>query len=218
MAEAARKIDPTPIETHPHVKRQCDRLRPRLKGAESELARARHELGLLVGEVAASKKFGEDAVGQIKAELGIARRTLYRCSAVATAFPRAEFSALLSRVNRHGLPLTWTHFVALSELPPVRRLALAEKALTDGLTARQLKRMVERRDARRRDRALRMAEHAQALITRVQEWENQLVRSSAASSARAARSMKEARKSYGHLLLVCQRLVARIDAGLERNR
>lgn len=89
------------------------------RGADDLLAR--YELGALVArEMARDRKYGTRAVAALAASLGCSAVTLYRCARVASSFDRREFRRLL---RLRGAALTWSHAVALAELPARAREA-----------------------------------------------------------------------------------------------
>lgn len=212
------------LAVHPYIQRECDRLRPKLKAADLAHVKARHELGSLVQRIVEGASYGEDAIGQIQSQLGYHPRTLYRWATVAAAWPTPELEALVGRHNRHGLPLTWAHFDVLADLPPKRRLDVAERALTESLSARELDRLLHGPGLRvvgasapenYAARVTRITRHTEKLLETAKRWEAELEQLPERRTLAVKQSLRKARKSYEELRAVCEALIRRIDVGLE---
>lgn len=87
----------------------------------------------------APSTYGERCLERIGAELGVAPATLYRYVAVATRWSEADILADGARVNLHGQPLSWSHFVVLSRVTEASlRGELIEETLARAWSSREL--------------------------------------------------------------------------------
>jgi len=116
-----------------------------VRGLLAETARGevlgRHKAGTFLREVkGAPGAYGERCIERIGAELGISAATLYRYVAVAEIWSTGEIQAENTKIDKFGHPLSWSHFVALSQIPDrdIRQRLLAE-SLKHGWSARDLK-------------------------------------------------------------------------------
>lgn len=113
-----------------------------MASASANTLHSRYKVGLIVLRVKNKpNKYGKSAVIQLEAALGIDAKSLYRLASVAEIFPKESFlNKILARKNPHGLPLTWSHLVEVSNIEdPKKRERAIDKALSMGMSARQLK-------------------------------------------------------------------------------
>jgi hypothetical protein len=97
-------------------------------------------VGVIVsGVLKAPNRYGAHAVEELARAAGTNVHTLYRAAVVAGCWTESQVEGLLLRENRHGQPLSWSHFVVLAGVASTeRRAALVEVALGEGLTVREL--------------------------------------------------------------------------------
>jgi hypothetical protein len=149
------------------LRQAYEKIRNLLVRASRDEVRCRYEVGLLVAEVKQSEhKYGARAVPLLGAALGTGVQTLYRCATVAERWTERQVEALLEQTNQHGQPLSWSHFVALSSVSPLRRRAeLADRTLREGLSVRQVATLAEAKaTSRKADGAL------EKLLAATERW------------------------------------------------
>lgn len=100
----------------------------------------RYRIGVLLRTVrSGAERYGERPIERIAAKLEVGVDTLYRCAMVAEQWSKTEVHMLCAQVNRRGEPLSWSHLVALTKVyAPATRAALAERALAEAWTVREL--------------------------------------------------------------------------------
>jgi hypothetical protein len=115
-----------------------------LTESATESSRARYRAGALVVEIDGDPaKYGRGAVRRVALAVGRDDSTLYDYATVARSWDRKEFLALAARKNSGGVPLSFSHFVALARIEQRRtRDALLERAFRDSLSVRELAALV----------------------------------------------------------------------------
>lgn len=91
-----------------------------------------------------------EAVEQLANHLCVERSGLLRIARTSERIRDSERLALLALVDKRGLPLTWSHFELLAVVASREaRIELARAAATDGLSVRDLQRLVASQTASR---------------------------------------------------------------------
>jgi signal transduction histidine kinase len=126
-----------------------------LEVGTAEDARVRYRVGVIVRDIMAKPdKYGRRAVHQIASALGRDDGTMYDHARIARTWSPGEFEAVLARLSIRSLPLSYSHFAALSTLPSrALRDAWIERALSEGLGARELRRLLATKKAAKTSRS-----------------------------------------------------------------
>jgi hypothetical protein len=119
----------------------CGTIRGLLATLVRDEVSARHQIGGVVRQVMGSTdKYGAHAIERLATELRISTAILYAAAAVAETWSEADLQRMSTRTMRHGEPLSWSHFVALSKVRSAqKRGALAERCLAEGWSVRELR-------------------------------------------------------------------------------
>jgi hypothetical protein len=117
----------------------CDTIRPMMNENSVHDATAKYLIGTEVAELKnAAGKYGKASVPRVARSLGCTRVLLDTYARVADAWTSEEFTALTDRKNAKGVSLTFTHYIAISNLDTKEaRAELLEDALKNSLTTRQ---------------------------------------------------------------------------------
>jgi hypothetical protein len=99
---------------------------------------AMYEVGRLVNEVRNAKRYGDQAVAKLARALDRDVDSLYVYGSVAKTWTESRFKSLVARRSVNGMPLTFSHFVALTKAPQKKRAPLLEETLRNGYSFRQL--------------------------------------------------------------------------------
>lgn len=150
-----------------------------------------YQIGVEVYEVRRDPSaYGKGSVAAMARALGCTAALLYSYAEVAEAWPKeAAFAAMSEKINRKGLPLTFSHFIAIAAAAPNARQDLFQAALNDSLSVRALKKAGGAR-AKRKQRAatglLAIVGHllasTKAALEDANEVSNELARQAAAPS------------------------------------
>jgi CheY-like chemotaxis protein len=101
---------------------------------------ARYAMGAIIAGLKADPdRYGKGAVAAAAAAIGEDAHGLYRHATIAESWAEAEVRELCMRRGRDGCSLSWSHLALLGSVQPAEaREALAERALDEGLSVRQL--------------------------------------------------------------------------------
>lgn len=108
----------------------CKEAKEALANAEQNDVQARYKVAAIVSKVKDEAKYGENALEQLEAELGLDEKTLRRYAKVAEAWTEAEFNETSKLLNARRLPLTWSHYELIA--------AVEDDEARDALTKRVL--------------------------------------------------------------------------------
>jgi len=150
IAVADSKVAAVVAGMTPALRIEYEHLKSRLASADRSEVIDRHEIAVVVRKILDDgTKYGEGAVKQLEAALGIDDRTLYRRAHVAGIWPTVDaIERLLSLRNKFGRPLTWSHLEVLAEVADENdREALIDLTLAKGLSVRKLRALIAKRHA-----------------------------------------------------------------------
>lgn len=118
----------------------------------------------MVLSIRENAKYGEVAVEKIARSLGRDASSLHDYANVVQCWGPVEFKQLMKRKSRKGLPLSISHLIELTGVRSApQRAKLLEKALTEGLSVRDLRSQIsEPRASTNADRAVSSAERENA--------------------------------------------------------
>ena len=143
----------------------CERIRSLLASATAADVDSRYRVGRLLLQVKrAPGSYGVAAVETLARELGRDAATLYRYALVPQRWSAREMKLLGARLTPSGEPLSWSHLVELArvESEPLRG-QLADLALRDGLSVRELARRID--EATEGERARREPSLRETLVS-----------------------------------------------------
>lgn len=131
-------------EMNASLRRKYETIRELFSGNTADTVRVRHQIGGMISEIRnAPDKYGARGVILLATALGRDETTLYRYGQVATRWTGDELGVLLKRVNIFGEPISWSHLVELTAVNSKRdRAALVERVLGEGLSVRELARVI----------------------------------------------------------------------------
>jgi hypothetical protein len=155
------------------LRERYERARTLLENATTLTVQARYEIGGIVAQIRRDQsRYGQQAVALLAAALGRDETSLYRYAAVTRCWEPSVFASLSERRNVLRQPLSWSHWMQLAAVPDRRlRGLLVERALTEGLTVRAIRALVESRARtthRSADALLRI--HSQRAQRSVRLW------------------------------------------------
>lgn len=120
-----------------NIKSVSKKVKTLLARADHNDVLARYEVSVILKNVMADAKYGENAIAKMQSEIGLKKQSLYRIARVAQAWPEVEFSELANRVNKNEWPLSWSHFELLASIDESRN-QMVERALAESLTVAEL--------------------------------------------------------------------------------
>ncbi|HEX7604566.1 MAG TPA: DUF1016 N-terminal domain-containing protein [Polyangiaceae bacterium] len=125
---------------NPALQRRCAAIQKWLVRAASDDVQMRYRVGqLLVDTRKQEQVYGANPVGQLSLALRRPVSTLYRYASVAECWSSKEMKALAGKLNVFGEPLSWSHWVELSQVRSREaRERLRERTLAEGLSVREL--------------------------------------------------------------------------------
>ena len=134
-------------------------LRALVEDARDALAEGRrvqatqiHRFALVARAALSDTSGGRGVAIRCAQELGLTHHSLQAYALLASRFSAEELRELLAtRRNVHGVHLTVSHLQLLAKLPRRTRIVWIERAFSEGLTVRQLRKVVS--DVRRGSRA-----------------------------------------------------------------
>ncbi len=131
-------------EMNASLRRKYELMREMLSSSTADLVHSRHRVGVTILEIRnAPDKYGARAVSLVALALGRDETTLYRYGQVAVRWDAHQIAALMKRENVFGEPLSWSHLIELAGIDAKsRRDELTERALTEGLSVRELASMI----------------------------------------------------------------------------
>jgi hypothetical protein len=133
-------VDPRP-QMNALLRRCCDELLELEGKVTRDTVETRYEMGGIIKCVQeGGDTYGTGAVELLALALGRPASTLYRWARIAGKWPGHEFGKLRERTNRHGLPVTWTHFTELEPLADWK--SWFELALAGGWSSAHLKKEI----------------------------------------------------------------------------
>ena len=134
------------------LRRKYETVRALLSEATGDEVRARYKVAAMVLEVKRNESaYGAGAVKRLAAALGWDRSTIYRYALIAKRWDAAGMTALLRRRSVHGEPISWSHLLLVVRISPAsRRAKLVDRVLDEGLSVRDLARVVRQTLAEKR--------------------------------------------------------------------
>lgn len=216
------------------LRAEYKRLKSALAAASTKSVTSKHKVALIVLRVKNEpKRYGDGAVVQLEAALGLDAKSLYRWSSVAEAWPsRSSLAEVLARKNGRGLPLTWSHLELLSEIEDrAKRARAIEGALRQSWSVRQLRAWITglhksadtklpepTSPAKSVENAIvNLVQRADDVRWRVEEWHATLSRlPSGPPSPMVVESLKRAQVVHARLKEACARALEEIAEVLAR--
>ena len=124
-------------------------IRDRLATVEKNDTVARYEVAVDIHDIRNAGKYGTGAMQKLAEVVGRSESWLNDYARVAEIWPEAEkFAALAAKKNKHGIPLTWSHYIVLTREPDdERREGLMERALTEGWKVDELEAECKKHEA-----------------------------------------------------------------------
>ena len=131
------------------LRRKYEVARELLATTTGDDVRGRYKVAVLVLEVKKNEKaYGAGAVRKLGKALGWDKSTLYRYALIAKRWDAPAMSALVRRKSLHGQPVSWSHLLEVVRVsPPSRRAKLLDRVLEEGLSVRELARLVRQSTA-----------------------------------------------------------------------
>lgn len=207
----------------------CARVRQIFARNDARDAMDRYAIGCIIRDVRDKERvYGQHSVGRIGRAVGRDVDTLYEYADVAETWSEADVARLLERKTPLGLPLSFTHLVALSKLRHQRDLlkAMTDRALA-GISARHLRALI--RETRARG-GVGSSEEPLACLKRVTTFCDRLLEAtrtlddflsnlqSLTSTPRLADLLAQSRDAHLSLTRVCQERALQLDAEHTRVR
>jgi hypothetical protein len=142
---AQHKIEVAVKRMSPALEERCRVVRSLLSEARRGGASARYQVGSIVRDIKQDpQRYGEAGVKLLAASIGRDEDSLYLYAAVAEMWTLVELEELTARRGLHGLPPSFSHFMTLTRVRDrVEREALIERCLEEGLSVRDLKKLVD---------------------------------------------------------------------------
>lgn len=128
----------------PELRRACKQVQELLRSSDGRDALDRHAIGCVIRNVCAQEHtYGQGAVEKIARAVGRDVDTLYQYAHVAEAWSEAEIAQLMERKSTLGVPLSFSHLVALAKVRRNRELfdTMTEHAFT-GISVRKLRALI----------------------------------------------------------------------------
>ncbi len=118
----------------------CSVIRGLLAGASHNEVMTRHRVGEVLCRIRSMPRaYGKRCVERVAEEIGMTPAKLYRHIAVAECWTPAGLAERMERTNRFGLPLTWSHLVALAKVADsTAREFLLDQCLENAWSVREL--------------------------------------------------------------------------------
>jgi hypothetical protein len=99
----------------------------------------RYKIAVECNEIRTDGRYGENAVSRVAQHLGWSERKVGHYADVAATYNKNKFQELVSKTDKYGKPLSWWHYVELSQEPNgSRRRSLLSKTLRNGWSVREL--------------------------------------------------------------------------------
>ena len=119
---------------------KANEIRNLVIGTEGNDVRGRYKIACEIRDLRDVGKYGTGAIQKFAKFLGWSETTTGDYAALATTWPDAEkFAKLAAKLNKNGIPLSWSHFIELMrEENGKRRQSLMTKALNEGWTVAKL--------------------------------------------------------------------------------
>ena len=133
-------------EMNPELLKVLEELSKLVAESDTADAQAQYRIGCVVRDVMdAPNKYREGSVKRLASELGRDEKSLYHRAAVARAWSPDDYTKLLARKNRKGLPLSFYHLVELASVEdPDGRELIIKDALDQCLTVKGVRSRVKK--------------------------------------------------------------------------
>ena len=165
-----------------------------------------YKVGAVVAEIMADeKKYGQGAVLTLATALGNKPTRFYEAAKVARTWTLTEFNKVLRRPTCHRVPLSFSHFVLLS-LAGKRRDALIERALAEGLSIVELRKLIMSKKKKRKQSPEKTVKRATKIADKFGEVLDEL-------DPIAALAEEHAPEFWAKLKLLTTRLVEMVEIG-----
>lgn len=228
--EGGRDLSQLGRELNPELEKACDRVQELLRRSDARDIVDRHAIGCIVRDVrSAEHAYGHGAVGKLARAVGRDVDTLYEYADVAETWSETEIVRLAERKSTLGVPLSFSHLVALSKVRRNRDLlkVMTERAF-GGISVHHLRSLInEARQGKARsgadDEALEGFERAVKSLRRVAGSMRGVDASlqelgEASPTAKLQELLKRAAEANAQLADSCALRAARLQAELERVR